>query len=118
VCWALLCLLRRKANIFNVRGKHATVYPVQLPPWLPRQILVEMVDQFKGHLLENLIAIEKMMDSAKEEYFATTHSPTPSMDSIESDSAMSSSSGESVAPRRRGFPIVTEFNTKTWKGYW
>jgi len=92
---------------FNVRAKHANLSLVQFPLWLPSHILAEMVKLFEGYLVTELLAIDEMIKSqsmAKGPANAMTHSPASSIDSIESDAAMSSSSGESVAPRHRGFP--------------
>lgn len=114
----LLDLLQNGANIFNICRKHTMVYLVQLPPRLPHHILIEMVNKFEGYLLKNLLAIKEMMDSTHR-CLAITHSLTLSMDSIESDAAMSSSSGESVAPHHCGFPIATRFKRmESWTGHW
>jgi hypothetical protein len=101
--------MRVKNNNFNVRAKHANMYLVQLPPWLPSQVLLDMVNLFEGYLLDELLAIDKMIKSQSvvKGDSAKTHSPTGSIDSIysiESDAAMSSSSAESAAPSDRGFP--------------
>lgn len=39
---------------FMVLGGHSTVYPIELPPWLPLNICREMVHRFRKHLRSQL----------------------------------------------------------------
>jgi len=57
VCWELLDILRGGATNFNVRGRHATLYPVELPRWLPRDVMEQMVIRFKKILLIEITAM-------------------------------------------------------------
>jgi hypothetical protein len=43
--------------MFATRGQHYTVYQVELPPWLPREVLKEMVTRFEGILAEEIRAM-------------------------------------------------------------
>ena len=61
---------------------------------------ISSVKLFEGYLVAELLAIDEMIkcqSMAKGPANAMTHSPASSIDSIESDAAMSSSSGKSVA---------------------
>jgi len=43
--------------MFAVRGQHSTVYQVELPPWLPIEVLKEMVNRFEGILTDEIRAM-------------------------------------------------------------
>jgi hypothetical protein len=43
-------ILRDGAAGFHVGGHHGSMSPVALPPWLPANILQQMVDRFRGRL--------------------------------------------------------------------
>jgi hypothetical protein len=43
--------------MFAIRGQHATVYQVELPPWLPTEVLKEMVVRFEGILKDEIRAM-------------------------------------------------------------
>ena len=47
---------------FEVRGRHPTVYPVDLPPWLPINIVNSMLTRFKALLRKELV---EMLAAAK-----------------------------------------------------
>jgi hypothetical protein len=49
VCWELLELLGRDQPI-SLRGRHSTIYPVELPKWLPPEIVDKMNERFQRHL--------------------------------------------------------------------
>lgn len=57
VCWELLAVLRGDENKYSVRGCHATPYAVDLPAWLPANVLQEMIDRFRVHLRDELITL-------------------------------------------------------------
>ena len=42
---------------FGVRGHHPTLYVVDLPPWLPHDVLVEMVDRFEKILDQQIFTM-------------------------------------------------------------
>jgi hypothetical protein len=47
----LLDVLKRKTNRFGVRGRHSTLFPVELPSWLSEDDMHEMITRFKQLLL-------------------------------------------------------------------
>jgi len=60
VCLHLLEFLRKQPSDFVTRGDHSTVYHVELPPWLPDDILTQMLQKYETLLLKQL---ELMMNS-------------------------------------------------------
>jgi hypothetical protein len=46
-CWELLDSMDAPNDRFGVRGRHPTVYAVELPPWLPHEVMVDMVGRFE-----------------------------------------------------------------------
>lgn len=57
VCWELLEILRKdseNALPLLLRGHHSTIYPVELPKWLPDEIVVEMNERFQKHLRQEI----------------------------------------------------------------
>jgi hypothetical protein len=55
-CWELIDILRREPTDFTIRNCHATLSQVQLPSWIPRDVMMKMLDRFR-HLLLLQIAI-------------------------------------------------------------
>jgi hypothetical protein len=53
-CWELIDILRGKTKRFNVRGRHPTLYPVELPAYLSQQVLSEMITRFKEFLYNEI----------------------------------------------------------------
>jgi len=52
VCWELLKILRNDTSTnFHVNGYHKTLFQVELPEWLPLEIVVKLTVQFKKILL-------------------------------------------------------------------
>jgi hypothetical protein len=49
VCWELLEILNEEKPL-SLRGRHSTIYPVELPKWLPPGIVDKMNKQFQKHL--------------------------------------------------------------------
>jgi len=80
-------MLRRLPSDFIIRGDHSTLYPVELPPWLPTDTLEKMVHLFKLYLYRELVA---MKDPEASE---SGHSHTPS---LESDSGYSTTTSMSI----------------------
>ena len=62
VCWELLVLLGSKIPL-SFHGSHSTIHPVELPEWLPYEIVEEMKKQFQKHLQKE---IEIMLNGAAE----------------------------------------------------
>ena len=95
ICWDLLEMLRkylREAAIagddcLQVRGRHSTVWPTELPPWTPLPIMKMMVERYRGLVRD---ALEKMMRAA---VAPSLHTPDPS--SSMSDSGLASDSSSS-----------------------
>jgi len=55
VCWDVLELLRNASGMraeFIVRGRHAVLSPVQLPIWLPVEIVQQMLQMYKQILVD------------------------------------------------------------------
>jgi hypothetical protein len=81
-----------------VRGHHATLFPVDLPSWLPEQVVKEMLKRFRKHLVDelHLMLRRTALDSLP---FAKHHSRTPSMESASAKSTSADSSdGWSLFP--------------------
>ena len=74
VCWDLLALLKINGEHPVVRGRHASLSPVDLPPWLPTGTVTAMVALYRNRLLKELVA----MVSSKHK---RTYSDTPSLQS-------------------------------------
>jgi hypothetical protein len=93
-CWWFFNILRHGSDTFKLRGRHATVYTVDLPPWIPDIVLQQMMTEFRKRLSHELIL---MMNKMAE--------PKPERSSMESDSCLSTASNESgtnaAHPRRR-----------------
>ena len=82
----------------NVRGCHPTVFPVQLPSWLPRNIMENMVAKFENRLLQEITSMKHEPRTAK-----GSHSRHPSKQSI---SGLSIASDDSDSSVEIGFPQV------------
>jgi hypothetical protein len=52
VCWELLNILRNDGN-FHVDGYHRILTQVELPEWLPLEIVMKLMARFKEILAEN-----------------------------------------------------------------
>jgi hypothetical protein len=61
-CWELLDILKKKATDFAVHSRHTTLSQVQLPPWVPRDIMMEMVDRLRKILLHQITAMMGKQD--------------------------------------------------------
>ncbi|KIM74963.1 hypothetical protein PILCRDRAFT_14027 [Piloderma croceum F 1598] len=62
-CWELLEVLNGPHR-FGARGHHPTVFQVELPPWLPKRAVKEMVARFSQILREQIFIM--MLDRAKQ----------------------------------------------------
>jgi hypothetical protein len=52
VCWELLKILRNDASTnFHVDGYHKTLFQVELPEWLPLEMVVKLTARFEKILL-------------------------------------------------------------------
>jgi hypothetical protein len=64
----LLEILRGDTNIFKLNAHHTTIRPVEVPPWLPRNVMEKMVIQFQRILLEEIIAMMHRQGPAHHAY--------------------------------------------------
>jgi len=55
VCWELMDILRTEPKQFQVRGRHATLLPVELPSWLEKGHIDEMITRFKQIVRDELV---------------------------------------------------------------
>lgn len=98
VCWLLMIILRGDSENYKVRGYHTTVYPVELPNWLPEDILEKIVVEIEILLCNEITLMmreEAMIaqnSKASVEPSSRSHGRNPS---IESTSLMSTHSAES-----------------------
>jgi hypothetical protein len=54
VCWELLEEMRGAESNLRVQGFHPILYAVELPGWLPTNIVENMVKRFEEHLRQAL----------------------------------------------------------------
>ena len=97
-CWELMAVLRGdKHDQFMVRSRHSTVYPLQLPPWLPLDVCQEMVNRFWNHLLRQLeTMVSGHRDASSFGSFKKMHRRTTSLESDSGLSNVSDTSNSSV----------------------
>ena len=93
ICWELLDVLRGNSEDFEVRGRHTTIYPVELPPWLPTEYMEQMVTRLRKYLTDELIIMMAQDADSEEAEASETHSRTPS---LQSDSGYSTTSDDSI----------------------
>jgi hypothetical protein len=62
VCWELLTILTEETPL-ALRGCHSMIYPVELPKWLPSEVVDEMNERFQNHLRQE---IEIMLQGAEQ----------------------------------------------------
>jgi hypothetical protein len=63
VCWDLLRFMRGHRKTLQVRGRHPIISPVELPPWIPKPLLILMVQVYAGYLNEQLRFMVDNIDS-------------------------------------------------------
>jgi hypothetical protein len=82
VCHELLNILRGETKsmtkALDTRGNHPRLYLVDLPPWLPKEIVEKMVKRFQQYLVTELLKLVKR---------AKGHARSPSGQSFNSDSS-------------------------------
>jgi hypothetical protein len=60
VCWELLKIFRNDdSSNFHVDGYHKTLYQVELPDWLPLEIVVKLTARFETILFALLKTLQK-----------------------------------------------------------
>lgn len=91
ICWEFLQILRGDTRDFIVRGYHTSLYPVELPSWLPEHVLTDMVKRFERHLRRELDIFLQTPPGGHRDVPATkTHKIVESFDSAISASSASS----------------------------
>ena len=64
VCWDLLTFMRGKVKQhLMVRGRHPVLSPVQLPLWVPSDILTLMTERYENLLLLEVIKMMAPVDA-------------------------------------------------------
>ena len=59
-CWQLFQLLTQSSTLstlFTVHGSHYVLYPVELPVWLPEEVINELIEFFWPILVDLLKSI-------------------------------------------------------------
>jgi hypothetical protein len=59
VCWELIQILRKKKQI-EIRGRHSSLYLVELPPGLPSEVAHQLLQRFKDFAK---VEVTKMMQA-------------------------------------------------------
>jgi hypothetical protein len=80
-CWEHFLVLRTvlgEEEYYKLRGRHSTVYPVQLPIWTNPTIVLELNRRFSLHLRREL---EILRDKHNETTSESGHRHTPSTES-------------------------------------
>ena len=54
VCWTILGILNEDEPLLSFPGCHSTIYPVELPTWLPSHIEDEITKRFRDLLRQEL----------------------------------------------------------------
>jgi hypothetical protein len=62
ICWELLDILGDERP--SLRGSHSTIYPVELPGWIPPEIVEELEKRLQKHLHDE---IEIMLSGVAEQ---------------------------------------------------
>src|ERR1700735_2738385 len=58
VCWELIKILRNNDSTnFHLDGHHKTLFQVELPEWLPLEIVVKLTSRFEEILLKQIETI-------------------------------------------------------------
>jgi hypothetical protein len=112
VCWELLKILRSDTNDLAVRGYHTTITPVDLPPWLPVDVVRTLLRIFRNRLREEL---DTMMTTYAEDKARDTVMPPVVQQhrrnpSLQSDSGFSNASQTSDTSGRHDIPYYEPQN--------
>jgi hypothetical protein len=64
-CWDFFDILSEKHQLdkYKIRGRHSTVFPVQLPSWTCSIVVQELINRFDEHLRKEFITMRKDHDS-------------------------------------------------------
>jgi hypothetical protein len=86
-CWEYFDILSKKhtlpgeAEMYKIRGRHSTLFPVQLPIWTPTDVVKELNIRFKRYLRNEL---DTMWSDHLEQIPRSGHRNTPSFQSVSS----------------------------------
>ena len=85
-CWEFFDVLRDHPSEFHLCGHHPTISPVDLPPWVPADVLKQMVEWFRAFLYDELNTMMEIETAASELISVAMeakvgHGRTPSMQS-------------------------------------
>jgi len=83
VCWQLFASFGSQKSL---RGSHSTMYPVELPIWVPEGVVEEMRERFLIHLRDE---ISIMLKGAEQRRSALVWTPSRRHASHESESNIS-----------------------------
>ena len=100
-CWHLLRVLRGNSKDFHVRGHHNNLTQVELPQWLPCNVVVEVTTAFEKILLREIESLQRR----------TKVAPSHSGDSLGGLSPESSDGEDDIAmfqrrKERSNFPFL------------
>jgi hypothetical protein len=84
-------------SAFSVRGRHKTLYDVELPWWLPLEVLDNMVKVYEGHVRNELVRLRRLDSDV---HGGSRHSRNPSNSGLSDSNASSTSSGYVPSERK------------------
>jgi len=90
---------------FQVRGRHANVYNVELPEWLPHDIMQAMTEKFQFFAYEQLVILNDPPEGA-----GPGHAQNPSRES--NMSIETASSGVSIPAAQRYDSIINTWSLR------
>jgi hypothetical protein len=61
-------ILRGDTNNFKSNVRHTTIRPVELPPWLPHNVMEKMVIRFQRILFDEIIIMMRRQEPAHHAY--------------------------------------------------
>lgn len=93
-CWEYFDILTNKLGLYKIRGRHSTVYPVQLPSWISPDIVQELIRRFSDYLRTELLIMMTNFNSKAEGIPKSGHTHNPSLQSVAS--AISNASDDST----------------------
>jgi hypothetical protein len=70
-------------EMYKIRGRHSTVYPVQLPNWTSPDVVGELIKRFDGYLFTELAAMWTN-HQADQTVYKLGHAHNPSLQSVSS----------------------------------
>jgi hypothetical protein len=85
-CWEYFDVLSKKhftpgAEMYKIRGRHSTLFPVQLPIWTPTDVVEELIIRFGQYLRTELDHMWRN-HSVQEQATRSGHRSTPSFESV------------------------------------